>query len=368
MTFYDDKIAQISQFVTQELASQAHDFELNEAFPQQAWQRLTEEFRIFDLLIQEDNQRGLTTFLEIVRLLSTESPSLSAIVSVQGIYGILPLNQFGTPSQKASYLSDLVSGTKMASFAFSEEGRDLSQELPQTLAQETETGWELSGRKYMVSNAQIADLVFVLARTKSLDGQEGTGVFILSPEQAGVTIEASLEKTGMKAMPLAPIVFDRVSLEKTSLLGGELLGQEQCQAVLLKKRLAISSQSIGIAQGVFQKGLADSKIKRGFGKRPIDVTVNQFKFADMEVQLAACEAYYYDYLRSDLLDERRVFVLKLMSAQLAKEVADEVIRITGAYSFVAGDDIERYVRDAQLVSLYGGSSDNLRRRISKDWL
>lgn len=368
MDFYDDKIAQINQFVKQELASQAHDFELNESFPQQAWKRLTEDFNIFDLLVQEDNQRGLKTFLEIVRLLSTESPSLSAIVSVQGIYGILPLKNFGSPEQKETYLSDLVSGKKMASFAFSEEGRDVKEQLPQTLAQETPTGWVLSGRKYMVSNAQIADLIFVLARTRSLDGHEGTGVFLLSPEMPGVTVEASLEKTGMKAMPLAPLVFERVELELSSLLGGQLSGQEQCDAVLLKKRLAISSQSIGIAQGVFQKGLADSKIKRGFGKRPIDVMVNQFKFADMEVQLAACEAYYYDYLRSDLQDERRVFVLKLMSAQLAKEVADEVIRITGAYSFVAGDDIERYVRDAQLVALYGGSSDNLRRRISRDWL
>lgn len=368
MTFKWDRLSDIERFVQEEVTNQAHDFETQEIFPQNLWQKLCEEFRIFELLTEEEDLNYFRTFLEILRLLATESPSLAAIASVQGIYGILALQFFASPEQKLAYLSDLRSGKIMASFAFSEEGRDLSQHEPTTLAKETEDGWVLTGRKYMVSNAELADLILVFAETLSLDGQRGEGIFIVPRRLQGVVIEDSLKKQGMRAMPLAPVRFEEVHLLPHSLLGDELMGRQQFQTILLRKRLAISAQSLGIAQGVFKKGLADSKIKRGFGRRPIDVAINQDKFVDIEARIAACEAFYRHYIGTEMTEERSVFLLKLMTARLAKEVADEVVRITGAYSFVAGDDIDRFVKDAQVVALYGGSLENMRRRISADWL
>lgn len=359
-------LEKLRHFVSHDLVDKAHDFETQEMFPQEIWQDFL-SFDFFDLLLTGD-EADYRTFLEGLRLLASESPSLSAIASVQGVYGILPISLFGTASQQEAYLEDLVTGRMMSAFAFSEEGCDLERQSPRTVARQTQEGWELSGTKYMVSNAELVDIVLVLATTIFLDGQEGVGIFIVPRSAEGVAVKPSLKKLGMRAMPLAPMTFERVLLSADSLLGDPEQGRQYFQTILMKKRLAISAQSLGIAEGVFHKGLADSKIKRGFGKRPIDVPINQERFVSIKTRLEACRAYYQSCLIHGLTDERQVAMLKLMTADLARDVAGDVLQITGAHSFIAGDDIERFVKDSQVVALYGGSSQRLRRRVAAKWL
>lgn len=367
MEIRQDILARLEGFIADELAVEAHEFETAERFPAKLWTSLVEEYGLFDLLTTGD-ETDFRTFLEGLRLLAKESPSLSAIASVQGIYGVLLLSLFATASQKDAYLSELLSGQMMSAFAFSEEGLDLESQNPRTTARRTATGWELSGVKYMVSNADLADIVFVLSTTTDAEGSEGLGIFIVPTGAEGVTVKDNLKKLGMRAMPLSPMSFEQVQLPAESCLGGLNLSRASIQTIIMKKRLAISAQSLGIAEGVFRKGLEDSKIKRGFGKRPIDVPLNQEKFVSLKTRLEACRAYYKLCLTQGIDDERQIAMLKLMTADLAREVSGEVLQITGAYSFIAGDDIERFAKDAQVVALYGGSSKRLRRRVVAKWL
>lgn len=365
--FYEEVLTKLRVWLEEHLAEEAHGFETVGLFPRTIWQELLADLDLLQLLLDEELDRGLPTFLEALRLISSHSPSLAAALSVQGIFGLVPFHRFGGAANQ-ELVPSLLTGEVLVSFAFSEEGRDLSRKLPLTLAEQTEEGWLLSGHKYMVSNAALAQVFLVLARTRLLTGAEGTGIFIVPADSPGLVIGKELKKSGLKALPLSPVSLTAVSLPRDSLLGGPTDGLDQFLTILRLKRLAISAQSLGIAEGVFQKGLDDSKIKRGFGKRPIDVPLNQAKFAEIEARLAACQAYYQLYIRSRMTDDRQVALLKLMTAGLAREVAEEVVRMTGAYSFVAGDDLDRFVRDAQVMALYGGSSQSLKRQIAQTWL
>ena len=367
--FHEDLTAEVSQYTHTHLAGKAREFDDSQTFPQEHWHYLSKNLRLFDCLITKDAQpRSFRTFLEAIRIISKEFASLGSILLTQGIYAIWTLEHFGTEEQKEVYLESLVSGEILGGFAFSEQDIRLKKELPQTLAIQTETGWILTGQKHMVSNASLADFLLVFARTQTLEGQEGTGIFIVHSHQEGVTVGKAIEKYGVKAMPIAPVTFDGVQLAKDSLLGNRLDALEVLAQVIVKMRLAISAQALGIAEGVFRKGLDYSRLKRGFGKRPIDVSVNQFKFSEIEMKLAACKAYYHEYIRGSMVDDRRVSMLKLLTTSTAQEVADEVVRITGAYSFIADNDIERYVHDAKVTGLYGGATDSLKRNIAQIWL
>lgn len=367
--FHEQLTEDVYHYTRNHLAGKAREYDNSQTFPEEFWQYLSKELRLFDYLITKDPQpRSFRTFLESIRIISKEFASLGSILLTQGIYAIWTLDQFGTNSQKEKYLDSLLSGEQLGGFAFSEEDIRLKKELPHTLALQTEAGWMLTGKKHMVSNANLADFLLVFARTKHLDGQERTGIFIVNPHQEGVTVGQAIEKHGVKAMPIAPISFNNVQLEADSLLGNRFDAVDILAQVLVKMRLVISAQALGIAEGVFKKGLDYSKLKRGFGKRPIDVSVNQFKFSEIEMKLAACKAYYHEYIRGSMVDDRCASMLKLLTTSTAQEVAEEVVRITGAYSFIADNDIERYVNDAKVTGLYGGSMDSLKRNIAQIWL
>ncbi len=369
MLFYDDILEEATDYIQEEIIGEARKFDMEEEFPVQHFRYFAEELKIFELITSyPDSERAFRTFLEIIRLLSIEFSSLASIIFTQAIYAIWLLKTFGSAEQKEAYLDDLISCRKLGAFAFSEKDISLDRHQPETIARQTETGWIVIGKKDMVSNATLADVIFVLAQTIDQYGKKALGIFVVDRQQEGLQIGPREEKIGVRAMPLAPVILDNLHLEPDSLLGGVIKGTEQWRQTMVKMRLVISAQSLGIAEGSFRKGLAYAKLRRGFGKRPIDVEINQLKFAGMKTKLAACEAYYNEYIRGSMTNERRVSMLKVITSDTAKEISEEIIRITGSYSFIADNDIERYVHDANITCAYGGETDNLKRKIAEVWL
>lgn len=369
MQYDQEKLDQISDYIQAEIVGQAAHYDEHKLFPLLFINRLVTDHKIFHLLHQTvDRDSGLRTFLEVIRLLSIEFSSLAAILMTQAFFAIWLLEHFGSPEQKERYLDDLLNFKKIGAFAFSEEDINLDKQFPETMARQTDKGWIINGRKQMVSNAPMADVIFVLCQTVDQYGKKDMAIFVLDSKTPGIQVGPTIDKVGVRSMPLAPISFENVQLTNDQLLGHQIAGKQQYTQSMIKMRLAISAQSLGIAEGAFKKGLAYSQIRRGFGKRPIDVSINQLRIVDLKTALVACEAYYHDYLRTDMSDEREVSMLKIITSRLASTISEEVVRITGAYSFIGNDDIERYVHDANITKEYGGKTDRLKKKIAEMWL
>lgn len=369
MMFDQQLLSQVQEFIQVEVVGKSRYYDVNELFPERLWTMLTQDIGIFRLLVDyPDAKKGFRTFLEVIRLLSKEFPSLASIAYTHGIYVIQLLQEFGTEAQKNRYLKDFVSCKRMGAFAFSEKDINIEQQSLQTVAEETDEGWLVTGMKHKIANISVADVLFVLAKTIDKQGRKRTGIFIIELPHVGVKIGPSVDKLGLRAMPLAPVELESVLVEPEQLLGDVLEGLSQWSRIRLRMWSAISAQSIGIAEGAFQNGIACSQVKRNFGKRPIDVEINQFKFSDLKAKLISSEAYYKDCLEAEVIEERCVSILKLLTSEMAITISEEVLRITGAYSFLGNHDMERFVRDAEVASTYGGSSDSIRKKIAKVWL
>ena len=250
-------------------------------FPKEMWDELTNEMDIFLPILSEENHTLSSDFITFIRKIANEFAALSAILLTKGCYGIYSILNFGTAEQKELYLEKLLKGNCIAGLGFCEYKHLNGLEDLETYATKTEQGWYLSGKKAMISNSSVADILLILAKVKEQSKEETYGLFIVDPNDSDVLIGEQIEQSGLIGLPLSSVTLENVLLPKHALLGGELLGDVQFANIIKNMQLGLSAIALGIAEGAFKKGLEFAKVKREFGKRLIDVEVHQHKFADL---------------------------------------------------------------------------------------
>lgn len=360
-------INQVVAYTNDKLTKEAKYFDETGEFPQEFLSPLLEQ-NVFSFLLSND-KLDLAVFLEIIRIISKKFASLASILLTQGFYAIHPLNKFGTKEQKEKYLGELVSGKKIGAFGLSEESDDshFNPEL-KTIAWETDDGWEISGRKKYLSDAPIADVFFIVAKVQRLNNSVDTGIFIIDRNQEGLVVNEPMNKMGVRSLPVASVDLNKVKLDRNSLLGGVTKGSHQVKSVLNLMKLAVSLQALGISQGSFEKGMDYLCLVRKFGNRLIDNQDIQYKMADLRASIYSAEAFTRQIILTDPQNTVDVAMAKLLTANVAIETTETVIQLTGGYGYMKDSEIERYVRDAKITAIYGGSSRSQKETIAKHWI
>lgn len=363
---HEELLQDISEYTKSTLAPVAQEYDESEKFPTEFLPYFFEN-GIFDLL-NSQSKIDLSAFLEVIRIVSSSFASLASILLTQGFYSISPLYHFGTEEQKDRYLDHLNCGKRLGGFGFSEEysGADIS--YLETTAWETEQGWTLEGSKHYISNAPVADLFLIVAKAKKLNGENGIGIFIVERSEKGLTVEKAMDKMGIKSLPVASIRLKTVQVGHDALLGGSLDGETQVQHIMNLMKLSVSMQAIGISQGSFKKGMHYLSLVRKFGNRLIDNVSTQETLADISTQIYAAEAFTRQIILTNPQGLSEVAMSKILTAKTAIETTETMIQLTGGYGYMKDSDIERYVRDAKVTAIYGGSSSSQKQIVAAPWL
>lgn len=357
----------IKKYVKSILRTVAQDADQLGEFPNDLWHELCNQYGVFHSIQQLDGTTFDTWFLEIIRLIATEYPSLAAIALTQGYYGVLPIHLFGSIQQQETYLTQMISGDCIVGLGYSEFGKHEIDHL-ETLAIQTEDGFILNGCKARVSNAGEADVFLILARVRLLNGEEDFGFFIVDRDLEGVTVGENIAKEGLRSMSLAQVSFNDVKLQASTLLGDVLNGKVQWAFLVNHMQLGLSAISIGIAVGAFKKGLKFVKIKRGFGKRLIDADFHQYLFANLYNKVCSAETYFDSINTTEVFGHLFISRIKLYTTEVAIEVTEEMQRLIGPIQKNELQDIQRFINDARLIEHYGESGDSIRKNIAKTWL
>ncbi|BBD42335.1 acyl-CoA dehydrogenase family protein [Streptococcus anginosus] len=337
-------------------------------FPKEMWDELTNEMDIFLPILSEENHTLSSDFITFIRKIANEFAALSAILLTQGCYGIYSILNFGTAEQKELYLEKLLKGQYIAGLGFCEYKHLKGLEDLETYATKTEQGWCLSGKKAMISNSSVADILLVLAKVKEQGKVEKYGLFIVDPKDSDVLIGEQIEKPGLIGLPLSSVTLKNVLLPENALLGDELAGDVQFANIIKNMQLGLSAIALGVAEGAFNKGIEFAKVKRGFGKRLIDVEIHQNKFADLYNKLCSAEAYFDSYPSQIEEDAKFVSRIKLYTTKVAIEISDEILRLIGPLQKFDKVNIKRYLKDAKTIENYGRSGNSIRREIAERWL
>lgn len=363
---HQDIIEAVEEYTNNELAKIARHYDETEVFPTEPLQFFFNK-RIFDLITSTSND-DLAVFLECIRIVSTKFASLASILLTQAFYAIAPIYHWGTDKQKETYLKDMLEGQTYGGLGLSENNGGGNTSYIQTTACETEAGWIINGSKQYVSNGTVADLFLIVAKTHKSNGAEGLGIFIVDRSIEGLSISEPLNKMGIKALPVTSVSLNQVNVKKHQLLGEEISGTIQTEQIMSLIKLAIAMQAIGIAQGSFTKGLDYMSIVRKFGNRLIDNEATQQKMANIKTSIHSSQAFVRQIITNEPKNKIEVAMAKLLTADVAVETTETIIQLTGGYGYMKDSEIERYIRDAKVTSIYGGSSDSQRKFIAQPWI
>jgi alkylation response protein AidB-like acyl-CoA dehydrogenase len=283
------------------------------------------------------------------------------------------IEECGTEKQKEKFLPKVVDGSMIFAYGWTEPdvGADLAS--VKTRAQRVGDVIVVNGTKRFCSGAAISDYIYTLVRSgKKEDRYRNLSLLLIPSNAKGVTI-TPVESLGMKGAATTDVTFDNVEISSEDIVGGEAMWNNAWELVvgpgLNVEKLEVAAMALGIGAAALDDAREYVDERSQFGKTIGSYQSIQHKLADMTTQLHAARLMLYQ--AASLADDRQECSLetsmaKLFTTEAVKTVVLECQTIFGAYGYVKGFDVERYVRDALLMPIIGGSSAIQRNNIYRN--
>jgi acyl-CoA dehydrogenase len=365
----------LERFVEKEMPrSAAHDWDARNHFPRDVHRKLA-DLGVLGLTIPEEYGgvgRDIVGTMIVIEELSRRSLAVSVPYIMAACYAGMNIEECGTEAQKRDLLPKIVSGDMLFAYGLTEPDAGADLASVKTRAERDGDVLRINGAKRFCSGAGIADYIYTLVRTGPADERHRNLSFVLIPPDApGVTI-TTIESMGMKGAATTDVTFDNVEVPIDNLVGGEAAWNNGWRMLvgpgLDVEKLEVAAIGIGIARAALDDAWTYALERQQFGRVIGDFQSIQHKLADMKTQIHAARLTLYH--AAWLANERRpcseeTSMAKLFATEVAKAAALECQTILGAYGYVKDFDAERYVRDALLMPIIGGSSAVQRNNIFK---
>ncbi len=273
---------------------------------------------------------------------------------------------FGTPEQKGRWLEPMASGEVVTSFALTEPGAGSNPAGLRTKAvrdgAEEDGAWVISGEKRFITNAPVANLFVVFARTRPADDRgPGIAVFLVPADAAGVQVGAKDAKMGQEGAWTADVSFSDVRVGTDALIGGsEDIGYRAAMTSLARGRVHIAALAVGVAQRALDESVSYAATATQGGTPIGHFQLVQAMIADQQTGVLAGRALVREAARLWVTNQdRRVApsAAKLFCTEMAGKVADLAVQIHGGSGYMRGVPVERIYRDVRLLRLYEGTSE-----------
>jgi acyl-CoA dehydrogenase len=370
------EVAEVSDEDFEEILAQTRHFVRTAVVPRE--QEILDEDRVPDDLREQAKKMGLFGYaipqewgglglnlmqdVELAMELGYTSLALRSMFGTNnGIAGQV-LVGFGTDEQKARWLERIASGDVVASFALTEPGAGSNPAGLRTKAVLDNDHWVISGQKRFITNAPVADLFVVFARTRPADDDgPGIAVFLVPADAAGVEVGAKDAKMGQEGAWTADISFTDVRVETGALVGGSVdVGYRAAMTSLARGRVHIAALAVGAAGRALDESVAYATTATQGGTPIGSFQLVQAMLADQQTGVLAGRALVRDAARLWVTNEdRRVApsAAKLFCTEMAGKVADLAVQIHGGSGYMRGVPVERIYRDVRLLRLYEGTSE-----------
>ncbi|HEV8686522.1 MAG TPA: acyl-CoA dehydrogenase family protein [Gaiellaceae bacterium] len=355
------------------IAPRAAEIDESHEFP---WDivELYREHGLFGLFFDEQ-YGGLGTgsllALIVIEDVSKVCATSGLILAAQEL-GSLGLKLAGTDEQKAAYLPRLASGEWLAAYALTEAGSGSDSAAMRTTARRTDGEYVLNGSKRFITNAEVANLYTVFAKTDPDAGHAGISAFVVEADAPGFDVARLEPKLGISGSTTGELTFEECLVSAANLLGEEGDGFKIAMRVLDRSRPGIAAQALGIAQGATDYALEYAKSRETMGKPIAQHQLIAAKLADMETACEAGRGLLYKFGR--MVDEgvdgaeltKPSAQAKLFCSDTAMWVTTEAVQILGGYGYIKEYPVERMMRDAKITQIYEGTSEIQRLVIARE--
>jgi len=365
----------LRRFVAKEMPrADAARWDRENHFPRDVFDRLA-ALGVMGLTVPEEYGgagRDIVATMVVIEELSRRSLAVSVPYIMSACYAGMNLVECASEEQKRRWLPLVADGKLIFAYGWTEPdvGADLAS--VKTRAERVGDRVIVNGAKRFCSGAAMCDYIFTLVRTGDERARtKNLSLVLIPPTTEGVTIR-DIDSLGMKGAATTDVTFDNVEVPVQNLLGGEA-GWNNGWSMLMEsgldvEKLEVAAIGVGIAQAALDDALTYVSERQQFGRPISEFQSIRHKLADMATQLHAARLMTY---HAAWLADRRMScsvetsMAKLFAGEAAKSIALEAQTILGAYGYVRDFDVERYVRDALLIPIIGGSSAVQRNNIFK---
>lgn len=306
-------------------------------------------------------------YCRILEDLGGRCSSTSIFVNAHHSIGMRALLLFGSPEQQQRWLPDLISGRKLAAFALTEVEAGSDAANVQTMATPTDdgTGFVINGQKRYISNAAIADVLTVMARTPHPSGK-GTAVtaFLVTPDMPGFKIiEPRMSKVGIRGTATGRLSFENMVVPRENVLGPMGKGLRVALTVLDFGRTTFGACCTGAAKTCVRLAVDHAKNRKQFDRRLADFELVQQKLARMAAWTYAIEAM--TSVTAGLIDRGledymlETAMLKVYSTERLWTIVNDAFQIHGGAAYFTDRPLERMLRDARINQIGEGANEVL---------
>jgi isovaleryl-CoA dehydrogenase len=284
-------------------------------------------------------------------------------------HAVLFVNNFfwaSNEEQKKRYLDAVLSGDKIGCMGMTEPGVGTDVLGMATTARRDGDHYVLEGQKALITNAPDADLFLIYAK---VDGRITT--FVVERGFEGFSTTAKTPKMGMRSSTMSEVVFDGCKVPATNLLGTEGAGITNMMRNLEIERLTLAAISLGIADRCMDVMMGYAAERQAFGRPIHEFGQVQRYIADSFAKTEAARALIYTVARDSGPDKRNRIgtdAAKLFAAPVGKEVADNAMQVLGGWGYCEEFKVERFLRDAKLIEIGGGTLEAHQKNLTKDLL
>jgi alkylation response protein AidB-like acyl-CoA dehydrogenase len=284
--------------------------------------------------------------------------SVRGIVSVSnGLVGKVILSH-GTDEQKQEWLPGIAAGTKLGCFGLTEPDTGSDAGNLKTRATRDGSDYLINGSKIFITNGTWADVCLVFARTGEA-GPKGVSAFLVPTDTPGFGRTEIKGKLGLRGQATAELSFDDVRVPASAMLGAEGEGFKIAMTSLDKGRVSVAAGCTGIVQGCLDAVVSYSTERRQFGRPLASFQMIQDMVAEISVDADA--ARLLTWRAADLIDRGEPFGVaaskaKLFASEAAVRSANHAIQAYGGYGYIDEYPVQKYLRDARVMTLYEGTS------------
>lgn len=266
----------------------------------------------------------------------------------------------GSEEQKRELVPPILRGEIMAAVAVTEPDAGSDAGAISTRAIKTDAGFRLNGRKRFITNATIADLVLVLARTTPGAGNRGLSLFAVRRATRGMHSERPISKVGWRCSDTADITFDDCDLPADSLVGELDSGFKVVMRGFNLERIVLATGSVGLGQAALEDTVAYAGNRAQFGQPIGSFQSVREGIARMAADVeAARQLAYFAARKLDAGAEcaKEASMAKLIAGEMCQRVTTKAIQMHGGLGFTMEARVQRYHRDSLIMSIGGGTSE-----------
>lgn len=351
----------VRDFGAREIAPHAREWDRAEELPRELIDRLGELGFLGAAIPERYGGMGLDMlgYCLLVEELARADSSVRGVVTVNVGLVAKSILRWGDERQRQEWLPRICGGGALGCFALTEPDVGSDAGNLRTSARRDGDGWTISGQKMFITNAGLASVALVFARTGG-PGARGVSCFIVPADADGFAVHPIKGKLGLRAQDTGEVVLDGVRVGADALLGGEGDGMKIAMSALDGGRTSLAASCVGTAQACLDASVAYATTRRQFGGPIGGHQLIQGLLADMAVDVQAARLLAWQ--SAAVADSGRRNTIeasfaKLFASEMAVRVSNSAVQIHGGYGFTDEYPVGKYLRDARVTTLYEGTSE-----------